>query len=223
MKTPSESERVSSYLRNAGAEVPGKYASGGRVKPNTTIQINIEREKPAMDPMAMAAMAKPPVVNPQPAPPPMDPAMMGGQGMPPGAPMPGMNRGGRANYASGGAVRAAKMAAKQAKTPTAAGPKVASRTSPKMAASRTNPSMPGASPSSGGIGAALAGRGLSVPMPMKRGGESSRAHRAEGGRVTKIPMEAGAMSGDGRQNKAISQAKASGQKQPVKGTFRTAK
>ncbi len=44
-----------------------------------------------------------------------------------------------------------------------------------------------------------------------------------GGRATAIPMDAGAMSGDGRQNKAISQAKASGQKQPVKGTFRTAK
>lgn len=146
MKTRSESERVASYLKATGTTAPEGYASGGRVKPQTTIQINIEREKPQQpDPMALAAMAKPPVVNPQPAPPPM-----AGPGMaPPGAgPMPGMNRGGRAGYAKGGAVKS---------------------------------------------------------------------------RATAIPMDAGAMSGDGRQNKAISQAKASGQKQPVKGTFRTAK
>lgn len=133
MKPRSESDRVSRYLSSAGMSVPDKYASGGRVKPATTIQINIERDKaPAMPPMP----PPPPVVNPQPAPPPMDPAAMMGGAPPGGPPMPGMKRGGRA---------------------------------------------------------------------------------------TAVPMNAGSISGDGRQNKAISQAKASGQKQPVKGTFRTAK
>ena len=135
MKT--EGERVAHYLKQSGAEVPAKYASGGRASKPTNTTINITVGKAGPDPAmlaGLAAAAKPPVVNPQPAPP-MPPPGMGAPGGPPGM-APGMKRGGRA---------------------------------------------------------------------------------------TAEPMNAGSVSGDGRQNKTISQAKASGQKQPVKGTFRTAK
>lgn len=137
MKPRSEGDRVANYLKQSGASVPDKYASGGRAKAptNTTININVGKSGP--DPAMLAGLAaasKPPVVNPQPAPP-MPPPGMGGPGGPMGG-APGMKRGGRA---------------------------------------------------------------------------------------TAEPMNAGSVSGDGRQNKTISQAKASGQKQPVKGTFRTAK
>lgn len=99
----TESDRLRKYAKNAGMEMPGKYASGGGVKRSqTTVNIVIGKDsKP--DPLAGLAAALPhPPPAPPPAPPPMagpppgaPPPQIGGPGPGPmGLPLPGMKKGG---------------------------------------------------------------------------------------------------------------------------------
>lgn len=102
---------------------PGRFARGGKVKPNTTINIVIPGQgapKPPMPPMPMPPMAGPPMGGPPPMGPPpggMPPPGMGGPppGPPPGMPM--RASGGRVGKASGGAMEydAIKKSANRAK------------------------------------------------------------------------------------------------------------
>lgn len=108
----TEAQRLRTYAKNAGMDVPKKYADGGAVKgkpANTTINIVIGKDQPPQPNLAaLAGAMKPKPPMPAAPPPPQAgpggpsgapsgmPGMPGMMGMPGGMRPPGMKAGGRA-------------------------------------------------------------------------------------------------------------------------------